>query len=176
MAESQQSRRGFLKIATTAIGGAIGAIVALPLVRYIFFPVGRQVVSSGSEPIDVLDEETLAPGAPPIRVQINARQMRDGWGVSDDVPMGAAWVRKTEDGQVEALSSVCPHLGCAVDFDAADGEFKCPCHRSSFALDGEKKSGPSKRGLDPLPVQVENGRVKLTFVRYRADIAEREPV
>lgn len=177
MAESQQSRRGFLKIATTAIGGAIGAIIAFPLVRYLLYPVGRRVVSSGGEPIDVMNEAELKPGAPPVRVQIRASEMRDGWGAAADIPLGAAWVRKTEEGAVEALSSICPHLGCAVDFDGESGVFKCPCHRSAFAADGNKLSGPSKRGLDPLPVEVDNdGRIKLTFIRYRTDIAEREPV
>lgn len=175
MAHSQ-SRRGFLKAATMALGGAIGALVAVPLVRYVLFPMGRDLVSSSKEPVDVLDASLLESGAPPLRVQINASRMRDAWGVSDDVPLGAAWVRKTESGEVQALSSTCPHLGCAIDFDARDGVFKCPCHKSAFSAGGEKISGPSKRGLDPLPVQVENGRVKITFVRYRTDIAEREPV
>lgn len=177
MAESRQSRRGFLKIATTAMGGAIGAIIAFPLVRYVLFPVGRRVVTSGSDPVDVMNAAELKPGAPPVRVQIRASQVRDGWGAAADVPLGAAWVRKTAEGKVEALSSVCPHLGCAVDFDAEGGVFKCPCHRSAFAADGNKISGPSKRGLDPLPVKVgDDGRVKVTFIRYRTDIAEREPV
>lgn len=159
-----------------ALGGAIGALVAVPLVRYVLFPMGRDLVSSSKEPVDVLDEAALRSGAPPVRVQINATRMRDAWGVSEDVPLGAAWVRKSEAGEVQALSSTCPHLGCAIDFDTQDKMFKCPCHRSAFAMDGEKISGPSKRGLDPLPVQVENGRIKITFLRYRPDIAEREPV
>jgi menaquinol-cytochrome c reductase iron-sulfur subunit len=158
-----------------AIGGAIGAVVAVPLVRYVLFPMGRDVVASGKEPIDVFDAGGLKPGAPPIRVQINAARMRDAWNVADEVPLGAAWVRKTESGEVQALSAVCPHLGCAVDFDSEAKVFKCPCHKSAFALNGEKMSGPSKRDLDPLPVQVDDGRVKITFIRYRSDIAEREP-
>ncbi|WP_045119156.1 ubiquinol-cytochrome c reductase iron-sulfur subunit [Haliangium ochraceum] len=151
-------------------------MVAVPLLRYLLFPVGREVVSSSSAPVDVLDAEALTPGAPPVRVQINASEMRNAWATAQDTPLGAAWVRKTDAGEVEALSSVCPHLGCAVDYDAQENVYKCPCHRSAFAPDGEKQSGPSKRGLDPLPVKVEDGRVKITFIRYRTDIAEREPV
>jgi Rieske Fe-S protein len=170
-----RTRRAFLKAATMAIGGTIGAVVAVPLVRYVLFPMGREVVSNSKEPIDVLDVAGLQPGAAPIRVQVNATRMRNAWAVADDVPMGSVWMRKTEAGEVQALSAVCPHLGCAVDFDQEAGVFKCPCHKSAFGVDGEKVSGPSKRGLDPLPVQVDEGRVKVTFVRYRADIAEREP-
>jgi Rieske Fe-S protein len=158
-----------------AIGGTIGAVVAVPLVRYLLFPMGREVVSSSADPIDVIDEGGLKAGAPPIRVQMNASKMRNAWGVADDVPLGSAWLRKTESGEVQALSAVCPHLGCAVDFDSQAGAFKCPCHKSAFGLDGAKISGPSKRGLDPLPVRVDEGRVKVTFIRFRSDIAEREP-
>lgn len=135
------------------------------------------MVSSGGDALQVLDAKTLEPGAPPIRVQIDASEVRDAWTVSEDVALGAAWVRKSEEGKVEALSSTCPHLGCAVDFDTEAGVFKCPCHKSAFAANGDKISGPSKRGLDPLPVEVdESGQVKIKFIRYRTDIADREPV
>lgn len=176
MAESRDTRRGFLKIATMAMGGVMGAVVALPLIRYVLFPVREKVVSAPDEPLDVLDVKDLEPGAPPTRVQLIASNVRDGWAVADDVPLGAAWVRRTQSGDIEALSSMCPHLGCAVDFDGSAEIFKCPCHKSAFAPDGAKLSGPSKRGLDPLPVKVDAGRVKITFVRYRPDIPEREPV
>jgi Rieske Fe-S protein len=176
MAESQDTRRGFLKIATVAIGGVMSAAVALPLIRYVLFPVRGKVVTAPDEPLDVLEVGALEPGAPPTRVQIVASNVRDGWAVADDVPLGAAWVRRTPSGDIQALSSMCPHLGCAVDFDRGAEMFKCPCHKSSFAPDGSKLSGPSKRGLDPLPVRVEAGRVKITFVRYRPDVPEREPV
>ena len=176
MAESEQSRRGFLKVATMGLGALIGAVLAVPLVRYLFFPVGRRIVSDSAEAVDILDENVLKKGAPPTRVPIVASDVRNAWSVADDVPLGSAWVRRNESGDVEALSSVCPHLGCAIDFDDQQSVFTCPCHKSSFQLDGAKISGPSKRGLDPLPVKVEEGRVKLTWVRFRPDVPEREPV
>ena len=80
---------------------------------------------------------------------------------------------------VVALSGTCPHLGCAIAFTPAtrpgDGRFGCPCHESEFKETGERVAGPAKRGLDPLPITVENGRLRLTWVRYRTDSAEREP-
>jgi menaquinol-cytochrome c reductase iron-sulfur subunit len=175
MAEAGQARRGFLKAATVALGGAIGAVLAYPLVRYLLHPVGRRVVSDPGEPIDIGPADALVPGAAPVRVQLSADRVRDAWALADDVPLGAAWVRRTENGDVQAFTQACPHLGCAIEFDGGEGVFKCPCHRSAFGLDGEKITGPSKRGLDPLPVKVEDGRVKLTFIRFKTDIAGREP-
>jgi len=82
--------------------------------------------------------------------------------------------------KINALSSVCPHLGCAVDYDVADGQFQCPCHASAFTKDGAKLLGPSLRGLDPLPVKlIDNGDQQEIWVepeRFRAGIAERVPI
>jgi Rieske Fe-S protein len=176
MADSRQPRRKFLKIATAAIGGAIGAFVAVPILRYVLFPIGRRVVAEAGGAVDVIGVDALEPGAAPIRVELTARSVRDAWTVASDVPLGAAWLRKDETGQVVALSSACPHLGCAIDFNPDDSTYRCPCHKSAFAVSGDKISGPSKRGLDPLPVAVESGRVKVEFKRFRPDVPEREEV
>lgn len=175
-AQDDPSRRGVLKAASLAIGGVLAAFAAYPIVRYVLFPVGRKTVSGAAEPIDVLEDGQLKAGGAPVKVELVGEGVQNAWAVSDDVRLGAAWVRKGEDGKVTALSSVCPHLGCAIGFNEGTKEYRCPCHRSSFSLDGEKKAGPSKRGLDPLPVEVEDGRVRVTFVRFKQDVAEREPV
>ena len=174
MSESKPSRRRFMEIATLAMGGAIGAVLTVPIVRYILFPVRRNIVADAGEPLDVLASSALTPGAPPLRVQLSASGVRNAWAVADNVGLGAAWIRKTADGQLQALSSACPHLGCAVAFDAQADVFKCPCHKSAFNVDGTKISGPSKRGLDPLPIFEESGRVKVTFVRFRPDVPRSE--
>lgn len=176
MGDSRTSRRRFLSRVTLGIGGVIGAALAYPLARYVWFPVGRKTVTSAAEPIDAIAADALVPGAPPVRVTLTADAIRDGWSSVTDVALGAAYVRKTEAGEIECLSSTCPHLGCAIELDDQAEVFRCPCHRSAFALDGDKISGPSKRGLDPLPYEVVDGRIKITFVRYRADVPEREPV
>jgi menaquinol-cytochrome c reductase iron-sulfur subunit len=168
------TRRGFLKAATLALGGTIGAVLAIPLVRYFLHPVGRRVVSSGDGPIDVAAESSLVAGGPPVKVPVVATSVRDGWATGADVVVGSAYLSKDADGKVTAFSAVCPHLGCAVAFRPGDGTFRCPCHKSVFGRDGHKQSGPSKRGLDPLPVTVEDGRVKLTYIRFKSDVPDRE--
>lgn len=176
MGDSNTTRRRFLSRVTLGLGGAIGAALAYPLARYAWFPVGKKTVSSAAEPIDVLAADALVAGAPPVRVILTASEVRDGWSSASEVALGAAYVRKTDDGTIEALSSTCPHLGCSIELDPDQTKYRCPCHKSAFTLDGDKVGGPSKRGLDPLPVEVADGRVRITFVRYRADVPEREPV
>lgn len=169
------SRRRFLKAATIGLGGVIGAAVAAPLVRYVVFPVGRKIVAGSEAAIDVVAASAVKAGAPPLKVAVIADRMRDAWAMGERVVVGSAYLSRDERGEITALSSVCPHLGCAIAYAPEADQFRCPCHNSSFTRSGEKLSGPSKRGLDPLPCKVEDGRVKLQFIRFRADIAEREP-
>lgn len=42
----------------------------------------------------------------------------------------------------------CPHLGCRVPECVSSQWFECPCHGSQYNRVGEKKGGPSPRGLD----------------------------
>lgn len=166
-------RRRFLKIATCALGGGVGLAAGVPAVSYLLHPVGRRTVTAAAEPIDAIAADAVTDV--PTRVPLVARSVRDAWSTVTDVPLGSAWVRRDAAGTISALSSVCPHLGCAVAYSPPHQEFRCPCHESAFQLDGERRTGPSERGLDPLPLTVENGRVKITWVRYRAGGSSREP-
>jgi len=57
-------------------------------------------------------------------------------------------VHRARDGRVHELSAVCPHLGCIVRWNAAEGSWDCPCHGSRFAPTGEVLNGPAHRPLD----------------------------
>jgi len=87
--------------------------------------------------------------------------------------VGSVRLSRDANGRVVALTGECPHLGCQIRLDAGSGLFRRPCHKSAFTPGGERLSGPAKRGLDPLPVEEPGGRIRVRFVRYRADIAER---
>ena len=65
------------------------------------------------------------------------------------------------DSGVLALFEKCPHLGCRVPFCASSGRFECPCHGSSYTSFGEHREGPGPRGLDAVPVIVDDGRVSI---------------
>jgi cytochrome b6-f complex iron-sulfur subunit len=62
----------------------------------------------------------------------------------------------------EALSAICPHLGCSVSAD--NEEFNCPCHGSRFDSSGGYKQGPANDSLRKLSVNVMgNGRLTLVI-------------
>jgi len=61
-----------------------------------------------------------------------------------------------------ALSSVCPHLGCAVHWEPHNQRFFCPCHNGAFDAAGAPTSGPpAKAGqsLTRFPLRVDQGRL-----------------
>jgi cytochrome b6-f complex iron-sulfur subunit len=41
-----------------------------------------------------------------------------------------------------ALSSICPHLGCKVHWEANNDRFFCPCHNGAFDAQGAPTEGP----------------------------------
>ncbi|HEY0179868.1 MAG TPA: FAD-dependent oxidoreductase [Dokdonella sp.] len=62
-------------------------------------------------------------------------------------------VHRDADGALHAFSALCPHLGCAVRWNAIERSWDCPCHGSRFdARDGRVLDGPAAHGLTPLDV------------------------
>jgi len=63
-----------------------------------------------------------------------------------------------------ALSSVCPHLGCRVHWEAQNNRFFCPCHNGEFDPEGRATGGPplaAGQELPRYPLKVEQGLVFL---------------
>jgi cytochrome b6-f complex iron-sulfur subunit len=56
-----------------------------------------------------------------------------------------------------AISAVCTHLGCTVEWDELMGVFGCPCHGSRFHRDGHNYAGPAPRPLDSFALFVDAG-------------------
>jgi quinol---cytochrome c reductase iron-sulfur subunit, bacillus type len=106
----------------------------------------------------------------------------DGWTHSANQRIGMIFLERTDAGDkssVVAFNAECPHLGCFVDYNSADGHFECPCHKSAFDKDGAKLYGPSRRGLDSLNVKLEKSgdqtEVLVAFEKFQKGIEERKP-
>lgn len=166
-------RRGFLKALTVAIGGVIGAVLAVPAVSFLIFPTRKRTVEGPGGFVPVGNARAVGPK--PTRVEIVAPLQRDAWSLRENVALGAAWLVKDSSGHIRAFSTTCPHLGCSVDFDPVADRFRCPCHTSAFDKNGDRVDGPAKRGMDPLETQVDDdGRISIRFRRYKPDQPERE--
>ena len=170
-----EERRKFLKVVTCAIGGGVGLAVAAPAVVLLVDPARKITVTTPSAPLELGLVEQFQVGAEPRKVDVVAPLVKDAWMAARNVVLGAAWIQRTSPDKVVALSAVCPHLGCAVGWDTAAGNFLCPCHDSRFSPAGARLTGPSERGMDPLPLAVVDGRLQLTWIRYKAGQTTREP-
>lgn len=63
-------------------------------------------------------------------------------------------VLRTSETEFLALSPICTHLGCTVHKEP--GGFRCPCHGSTYALDGTVVRGPAERSLTVYLSNLEN--------------------
>jgi cytochrome b6-f complex iron-sulfur subunit len=67
--------------------------------------------------------------------------------------------------QVTALSAVCTHMGCILNYSKFRDRFECPCHGATFERDGQPTnySSPLSR-LPSLQVKVDKGQVQVFTV------------
>jgi menaquinol-cytochrome c reductase iron-sulfur subunit len=159
-------RRGFLKKITGWLGAAVGAVVAVPGLGFLAGPLGRETVRGGKGPLRVAALAELKPGKP-LRCDVRG-ELVDAWSRVPDVKLGSCWLVKSEmDGGLRAFSTVCPHLGCGIDWNDGQRRFVCPCHDSFFSLDGKVITGPSPRDMDELDVVTEASEVKVVYRRFR---------
>lgn len=112
----------------------------------------------------------------PKRLPVIADE-RDAFTVTRNQLLGAVWLVREGDDKVRAMSSVCPHLGCAIDINPDKKSFNCPCHASRFSLAGAPEAGPSPRNMDALETRIVDGQwVEVAFKRFKQGIKEQEEV
>ncbi|UTF53975.1 FAD-dependent oxidoreductase [Natronosalvus rutilus] len=61
-------------------------------------------------------------------------------------PVAAA---RDDEGDLHAVSAVCTHTYCVVDWNDAECTWDCPCHGSRFSPDGTLLEGPATEDLEP---------------------------
>ena len=59
-------------------------------------------------------------------------------------------VHRDGSGGVHAVSAVCTHLGCIVEWNGTEGTWDCPCHGSRFDHAGTVIQGPATENLPPV--------------------------
>lgn len=182
-AHGGETRRGFL---TGFLAGAVGAFAGLvplasgmafflgPIVRKRKGGTGRRD-AEGYLSLNVTPDALPDDGTPQLFKVYD--DVVDAWNKFLNVEVGSVWVRKMPNGQVLAFSSICPHLGCAVDHRSSENDFYCPCHQSAFELDGKKKNDIPPRPMDSLQTKTDAGnRIWVKYQAFRSAIPEKVPV
>jgi menaquinol-cytochrome c reductase iron-sulfur subunit len=172
-------RRTFLVWATNGMGALFATVLGLPALAYLVDPRNRATRETGWRTVAHLG--ALAPLTPTEAVIKETR--KDAWTLHPDDIVGRVWlVRQNEGDALTAFTTICPHLGCSVNWvpappgqPADSGQFLCPCHGGRFQLDGDRvlgggASNPAPRSMDKLEVRVvpdpDNARDKLVQVQY----------
>jgi glycine/D-amino acid oxidase-like deaminating enzyme/nitrite reductase/ring-hydroxylating ferredoxin subunit len=65
---------------------------------------------------------------------------------TDDGPVALS---RDEDGELHAVSAVCSHMGCLVEWNDGERSWDCPCHGSRFDVDGSVLDTPAVEDLEP---------------------------
>jgi cytochrome b6-f complex iron-sulfur subunit len=64
---------------------------------------------------------------------------------------------------VQAVSRICTHLGCRINYLADKQYIECPCHHSRFTPDGKRIAGPAEKHLPQYEVTLkEDGSGRVT--------------
>lgn len=173
-AAPEADRRTMLRRLTVLLGGGLTGALTLPAAVFLGDPLFRRRPADAALPVARSAEvPDLDRGDAPLRAKVLRHGVVDAWQRSEATQIGAVWLYR-QRGALVCLSTQCPHTGCSVDFDASQRCFRCPCHDSSFALDGARQSGPAPRDLDRLPVEEREGRVLCRFQRFRSGVQRRE--
>jgi len=132
------NRREFLQKTLALLGLTALAAFLYPLFKFFSPPAG----DSGSKKL-VLDKKEIPAGE------------------SKDIIFNSApgvVINRPDQGYV-ALSRVCTHLGCLVDFQKDKKRLLCPCHAGSYDLSGNVLAGPPPKPLQQLPLKVEGDSI-----------------
>ena len=149
-----RSRRSFLKLVPLGVFAGVFASIGAAAFRFL-----RPRIGAVSEAwLDVAPLSELR-GPQPLARKIAAENIA-GWAITTEEHN--VFVLPAKNNQV--LSAICPHEGCEVSWDQGANRFSCPCHESYFAADGARISGPARRGLDPLPMRVQDGKLQVQYV------------
>jgi len=144
--EAEIDRRWFLSTATVVMTGGLagGYGMFFAMAGRFFFPSG-----ANRQWLFVSDADGIAPGESfsfqsPAGVDVMITRRADD---SEE----EASVESLSVGSFLALSSVCPHLGCRVHWEANNNRFFCPCHNGVFDAEGMATAGPPAAEGQSLP-------------------------
>jgi menaquinol-cytochrome c reductase iron-sulfur subunit len=136
------SRRVFLFKLSLLLNGAVGVVLAVPILGYLLGPALKKSSSENSW-INLGPLSNFPEGETRL---VNFRNpMTTAWdGQTGDIP---CWVRRVSGDSFQVFAINCAHLGCPVRWFAQSRLFLCPCHGGAYYEDGSRASGPPERGL-----------------------------
>lgn len=143
---SETSRRSFLRRFLIAWTLLISLPAVIAVLQYLMPPKLREMLIQS-----VLIAKT--PDVPPSGVKMVKFNRKP------------VLLSRTPEGQIKAISGVCTHLGCVVEYIPAQNNLHCNCHGSVFALDGKNLSGPAPRPLESFRVEIKGDDITISIIK-----------
>jgi len=155
-ASAGHSRRVFLFKLSLLLNGAVGMILAVPIVGYLLGPALNKRTRDDSW-INLGSVSGFAEGETRL---VNFRNpVTTPWdGQTGDIP---CWVRRIAGNNFQVFAINCAHLGCPVRWFAQSKLFLCPCHGGAYYEDGSRASGPPERGLFEYAHKISSGSLMI---------------
>lgn len=141
MSAEESSRRRFLRSIPKWCLSLWGLGFAGVIISYLRSPLPTR--SSGFGTVKAGSAETLAPGT--------ARLVRQG-----DHPL---YVIRLMTGELTAVSALCTHYRCVLNWNPDSRTLVCPCHDGVFNPIGQVLSGMPTRDLETFLVDVRIGEI-----------------
>lgn len=155
-ARREMSRRQFLSY---TLGGTGAFMMGVPLLYNLRFAVDPILQKNeGSGWIKTIEESKVTEEPQSVTFKVH---VEDGWYEVDSSM--EAWIAKDASGNIFALSPVCKHLGCTVNWNSNEeypNQYFCPCHGAHYTKDG-KQLAVASAPLDEYSVKVQDGWVYL---------------
>jgi nitrite reductase/ring-hydroxylating ferredoxin subunit len=126
------------------VGTAAAASAAVGLA------VGRTVLAPTEHEGDDRERDLVSPAHGEWRAVGPSADLPAGAAMAFDLDSVSGFIHRTDDG-LRAVSAICTHQGCKLSLDAPDRRLRCPCHRTSFSLDGETVTHQLPVAPPPLP-------------------------
>jgi Rieske Fe-S protein len=147
-------REMFLKIGIV-FNGLVGAVLAIPIVRYILSPVTRGRRPGYETWLSLGSIDQFPSGQ--TRLAAYRNPVSNPW--DGETANVACWVRHIDGANFQVFAVNCAHLGCPVRWFPQSSLFMCPCHGGAYYGDGSRASGPPERGLFEYRFKIKNGNL-----------------
>jgi cytochrome b6-f complex iron-sulfur subunit len=138
--DKNSGRRTFLGICLAGLCALTSVSIAWPLFRYLSPRSNRETAG---------------------KVVIPVKDVVEGDAKFFEYAGSSAVLVRTRDGSLVALSAVCTHLGCIVQWQKDKQDFICPCHAGHYSSDGVVTSGPPPKPLTKIAFSVADGNITI---------------
>src|SRR6266508_319277 len=137
------TRRGFLDILLGSTAVATLAAIVYPIFRFISPP---QVIESTENSV--------------VAAKLNEIPVNSGKIFKFGNKPGI--LVRTPAGELKALSAVCTHLECIVQYRPDTKQIWCACHNGQYNLSGKNIGGPPPRPLEEFQVNTRGEDIVVT--------------